>query len=432
MMDMALNRIEAARPEIVKELPTIQRARLDDFEYHIRMALINLYAEPNQPLLRDLRIVVGKLVAACLHIILQSPAWHTKYEKLWGILRVRVVADHKWLYQAGLCGRNPVIMHGFEHMSILWANHRGEGWQPAVDVMFPLNLVDTLPKPPPPSTPQNKKKTSKAVPIIGPGGTVAPRSSTMPRGRGRGRGAPTGLVEPAPQPARGKGKQNKKTQAIENAGVIEEAVSSSTSKATPATTSEATTEAGPSSTRTRDDSFTADDAWIAYWANITAQYALPPLILNLHPPSVERARRSPSPTRPSSSSSALSAVAEPFLPTESVPSAGSSIIHRDSLISTEYLESPTRLAELYGTDDDEPSSKQDKGKGKEVAGSATPGSSSKQSESVESTSGQSDQEETTAEMTLDLSSLDIGKKDDDDDTRPSAPSSHESHDEDDS
>lgn len=440
MMNMALNRIDEARAEIVKKLPILRHAQLEGFEHGLRMALINMYAEPDQWIIRALRITVGKLIGACFHIILQSPAWPTKFEKLWGTLRVRVVADHKWLYQAGLCERNPVIMHGFEHMSINWTNYRHEGWQPSDDLMFPEDEVHTLPKPPPVSTPQNKRKTSKAIPIITPGGTIAPRSSTMPRGRGRGRGAPTGLVEPAPQPARGKGKQNKKAPAVEKAAAesTEQAGSSSTSKATPATTSGITTEAGPSSTAARDDPFVSDDANIAYWAEIASKFRPPTPGLDMPPPggpsSGFPARRSSSPTRPSSSSSALSAMAEPFLPGGSLPSAGSSsthentssFIHGDTRISTEYLESPSRLAELYGTDDDEPAENKDKGKGKEVAHPATPGSSSKQNEDAETIGGPSIQQEATGQTTLDLTSLDINKKNDGDDTRPSDPSSSKS------
>lgn len=440
MMNMAINRIDEARAEIVKKLPILRQAQLEGFEYGLRMALLNMYAEPDQWIIRALRIAVGKLIGACFHIILQSPAWPTKFEKLWGILRVRVVADHKWLYQAGLCQRNPVIMHGFEHMSINWTNYRHEGWQPSDDLMFPEDEVHTLPKPPPFSNPQTKKKTSKAIPIISPSGTIEPRSSTMSRGRGRGRGAPTGLVEPAPQPARGKGKQNKKAPAVEKAAAetTEQAGPLSTSKATPATTSGATTEAGPSSTAARDDPFISDDANIAYWADIASKFRTPTPGLDMPPPggpsSGFPARRSSSPTRPSSSSSALSAMAEPFLPGGSLPSAGSSstrenmssFIHGDTRISTEYLESPSRLAELYGTDDDEPEENKDKGKGKEVARPATPGSSSKQNEDTETTGGPSSQQDATGQTTLDLTSLNISKKNDGDDTRPSAPSSPKS------
>ena len=418
MMDFALNHIEQATAEIVKKLPVLQNAQLEAFEHGLRMALLNMYEEPDQWIIRALRIVMGKLMAVCFHIILQSPAWSTKFEKLWGVLRVRVVADHKWLYQAGLCERNAVIMYGFEHMSILWTKYRGEEWQPADDLMFPEDAVDTLPKPPqrdPPSTPHGNKKKSKAIPIISPGGTIAPRPNTLPRGKGRGRGAPTGLVEPAPQPARGKGKQKMKAQVTQKAaiGTIEEGESSKSVKATPTPASGATTEAAPSSAGARNDPFASDETNISYWADIASKSSFPPL-------SGPEARRASSPSRPGSSSSALSATAQPFLPSGSQPSAGSSTtgvlsysVHRDPRVSDAYLEDPARLAELYGTDDDEPVQKQDKGKGKEVAGPATSGSSSSShGASVETTDEEASLQETTGQMTLELSSLDISKDDD--------------------
>lgn len=428
MMDYALSRIEEATAAIVKKLPTLRNSQLETFEHGLRMALLNMYAEPDQWRIRALRIVVGKLMAACFHIILQSPGWARKFEKLWGSLRVRVVADHKWLYQAELCEKNPVIMYGFEHMKILWANYRGENWQPADDLMFPEDEVDTLPKPPPqspPSTPHRKKKTSKAIPIITPGGTIAPRPNALPRGRGRGRGMPSGIVQPAPQPVRGQGKQNKKTQGPENAatGAVEQAGPSSTTKPAPTATAGATTEAGPSSTGARDDPFSSapDEANIAYWARIASQSNFPPSAFRSPSQSGPSARRASSPSRPSSSSSALSAAAEPFLPSGSLHSAESSI-HVDPQTSSDYLNSPSRLAELYGPGEEDPEKDEGKGKGKEVAGPVTPGSSFSQSEDAETTGEQSIQHEDAGQMTLELSSLDINKDDDEEARTTTSPS----------
>ena len=444
MMDYALSRIEEATAEIVKKLPTLRHAQLETFEYGIRMALLNMYAEPDQWRVRALRIVIGKLMAACFHIILQSPGWARKFEKLWGTLRVRVVADHKWLYQAELCEKNAVIMHGFEHMNILWANYRGENWQPADDLMFPEDEVDTLPKPPPqspPSTPHRKKKASKAIPIISPGGTIAPRPNTLPRGRGRGRGMPSGLAQPAPQPARGQGKQNKKAQGPEKAATkaSEEAGSSSTTKPAPTATPGATTEAGLPSAGARDDPFSSapDEANIAYWAHIASQSKFPATIFRSTSQRGPSARRASSPSRPSSSSSALSATAEPFLPSGSLHSAessthgrSSSIIHADPRTSSDYLDSPSRLDELYGTGGEALEKDKDKGKGKDVAGPVTPCSSFSQSEDTETTGEQSSQHEAAGQMTLELSSLDISKTDDEE-TRTSTSPSRGSQSEDD-
>ncbi|KAK7714079.1 hypothetical protein SLS64_004176 [Diaporthe eres] len=440
MMDFAIDRIEEATAEIVKKLPSLRHAQLDSFEYGIRMALLNMYAEPDQWRIRALRIVIGKLMAACAHIILQSPSWAPKFEKLWGALRVRVVADHKWLYQAGLCERNAVIMHGFENMSIRWKNYRGENWQPADDLMFPEDEVDTLPKPPPqspPSTPHRKKKMSKAIPIVSPGGTIAPRPN---RGRGRGRGVPTGLVEPAPQPVRGKGKQVKMAQGPEKAATraTDEAGPSSTTKAAPTTIAGPTNEGGPSSAAARDDPFASDDANIAYWAKIASKSNFPLPDLGSASKSGPSARRASSPSRPSSSSSALSATAEPFLPGGPLHSAessarrrSSSITHADAQTSTDYLESPSRLEDLYDIGEDELDKHQGKGKEKEVAGGpATPGSSFSQSEGMEVTSEPSTHQEATGQMALDLSSLEISKNDDEE-TRRSASPAHGSQSEND-
>lgn len=427
MMDFALSRIEEATAEMTKKLPALQHAQLENFEYGLRMALLNMYAEPDQWRIRALRIVMGKLMAACFHIILQSSSWARKFEKLWGSLRVRVVADHKWLYQAELCEKNAVIMHGFELMNIRWARYRGVDWQPADDLMFPEDEVDTLPKPPPhspPSTPHRKKKMTKAIPIISPGGTIAPRPNTLPRGRGKGRGGSTGLVEPAPQPVRGQGKQKKKAQGTEKTviGATDEARPSSTTEATSTPIAEAASEAGASSAVARDDPFVlapseSNDINVAYWAYISSRSGFPPSELDFTSRIGPLTRRASSPSRPSSSSSALSAAAEPFLPSGSLYSAGtsagepsSSTIHVDPRTSSEYLDSPTRLAELYGTSEDLPSSK---GKGKEVAGLVTPGSSFSQSDDMATTSEQASPDEAEEHITPELSSLNISKNEDD-------------------
>lgn len=437
MMDFALERIEEATAEIVKKLPSLRHAQLESFEYGIRMALINMYEEPNQWLIRALRIVMGKLMAACFHIILQSPGWSQKFEKLWGILRIRVVADHKWLYQAELCERNPVIMHGFENMQIIWTNYQGDNWQPADDLRFPEDKVDTLPKPPPqspPSTPQRRKKMSKAIPIVSPGGTIAPRLTTMSRGRGRGRGQPTGLVEPAPQPVRGKGKQVMTAKVPEKAAneTIAEAGPSSATKTAPTIATGSSNEGGPSSAAAREDPFVSNVANVAYWAQIASQSNFPTSQSGL------LARRASSPTRPSSSSSALSGSAEPFLPggpphsAQSSASRGSSsTIHADAQTSTDYLESPARLEELYDIGEDELPRHQSKGKGKEVARPVTPVSSFGQGEGVETTGRPSSPRDLPTERTtLDLSFLYISKNDDDT-AGPSASSSRGGQTEDD-
>lgn len=439
MMDYALSRIEEGTDEIVQLLPTLRQAQLDSFEYGIRMALINMYAENDQWLIRALRIVMGKLMAACFHIILQSPAWTTKFEKLWGNLRARVVADHKWLYEGKMLEKNAVIMQGFENVRINWTRYRREGWNPSDDHMLPHDRAMAMPEPAPqpsPSTPPRKKKVSKAIPIVSPGGTVAPRPSAAPRGRGRGRGGPSGLVEPAPQPARGKGKQNKKAQGPEKpaAATTEEAGPSSTVKATPSPTLGATNEGGPSYAVAREDPFAPNQTDIDYWAKYAFQSSYPLPDLGSPPQIGPQARRPSSPTRPSSASSALSAAAEPFLPGGPLHSAessarkrSSSIVQTDAHTSTDYLESPGRLADLYGIDEDDLEQHKDKGKGKEIAGSPTPGSPFSQGEDI---GAQSEQQESTGKMTLDLASLDIGKNEDEA-TRPCASLSHGSQSEND-
>lgn len=425
MMDFALSRIEEATAEITKKLPTLRHAQLDGFENGLRMALLNMYAEPDQWRIRALRIVMGKLMAVCFHIVLQSPNWSRKFENIWGVLRLRVVADHKWLCQAGLCEKNTVIMHGFDHMNIRWVNHRDEDWQPADELMFPEDEVETLPKPPPqspPSTPHRKKKVSKAIPIITPGGTIGPR----PGSRARGRGMSAGMVQPAPQPVRGQGKQKKAQdfeKAIAGANNEAKAGSSSTTKATLAATSGATSEAGPSPTAPRDDppvpgSSDASDASVAYWAYISSRSGFPRPGFGFASQGEPSKRRASSPSRPSSSSSALSGAAEPFLPSGPSQSAGipaaepsSSTIHAEPRTSSDNPGSPSRLAELYGVSEDD--MRKEVRKGKQVAGPITPGSSFSLSDDMAATSEPAGQDEPTEQTIPEFSSLDINKDDDD-------------------
>lgn len=196
-----------------------------------------------------------------------------------------------------------------------------------------------------------------------------------------------------------------------------EAGPSSITKTAPATTTGSSNEGGPSSAATRDDPFVSNAANIAYWNQIASQSNFPTPQRGL------LARRASSPTRPSSSSSALSASAEPFLPggpsysvESSASRASTRTIHADAQTSTDYLESPERLAELYDIGEDELHKHQTKGKGKgkEVARSpATPVSSFGQGEGVETTGEPSSSRDLpTAQTTLDFSSLYISKSDD--------------------
>lgn len=459
MMAEAVRRIDKARAEIVKQLPVVlQDIRLlDYFEYGFRMALVHMYTEPHQLLLQDLRVMMGKLVADILPSIIQHPEWSATYKSLWGMLLVRVVADHKWLYQAGLCEKKPDIERGYEHMAISWQDHRQEAWQPGVNTVPPERPVDTTPAPPPSSTQQSRPTTTRAIPMITSDGTVTPRpGATVPRarggrgGRGRGRGGPSGIVEPAPQPARGKGKKKETTEAqtSENseAGPSERGESSSTSQATQGTTtSGATTEAGPPDAGLGAEQYLRQNpARRAYWMSVIAHLNRPAMFTTMAYPSHQPAGRPPSPARPSSSSSALSARAEAFHPgepslqpaaarpssyyEETFPTLPSRV---DTATSDAYLNDPTRQDDLYGPS--EPPTRQDKGKGKEVARSTTTGESSRQSEYTPPTEGESSRShESTEQLAQAFTSFDISENEKSDDTHPTGPSAPESrHDEDD-
>lgn len=185
MMDHALAHLEAAAVAIRRLEPVLRRAHLDEFELCIRRALLIMYDEPDQWRIRALRLAMGRLMAVCLPLVLQSPRWADGYSQLWGVLRVRVVVDHKWLAGAGQCPGSDVILAGFEHMDALWVKYRGEGWRPSDDLMFPEREVANLPDPPPVPPPQPSssflspfksaagRKNSRAIPIIRPDGTLA-------------------------------------------------------------------------------------------------------------------------------------------------------------------------------------------------------------------------------------------------------------------
>lgn len=169
-MDQAVNQLDDTIERISEKLPLMNLANIDEFEISIRRALLIMYDEPDQWRIRALRIVMGKMMALCFPLILQSQRWAGTYQKWWGMMRVRVVADHKWLYQAGMCQKSDVIMSGFEHMDVLWVRYRKEGWKPSDDLMFPMREMVDPPTPPAsaPPTPAGGKKKSKAIPIVDP------------------------------------------------------------------------------------------------------------------------------------------------------------------------------------------------------------------------------------------------------------------------
>lgn len=213
MMDHALARIDAAAAAIGGLAPALGHARLDTFELFLRRALLAMYGEPDQWRVRALRVALGRLAARAFPLVLRSPRWAGAYQPLWGILRVRVVVDHKWLVAAGVCEPSDIILVGFEHMGVLWVRYRREGWRPADDLMFPereaANLPDPPPSPSPPRPAAGQKKKSKAIPIVRPDGTMAPipgmEASHDPKAGATNQ--LTGAVEPATTgPGRDKGK----------------------------------------------------------------------------------------------------------------------------------------------------------------------------------------------------------------------------------
>ncbi|KAJ4394510.1 telomerase inhibitor [Gnomoniopsis smithogilvyi] len=173
MMDQAVDQIDDTTDLIQDKLSLLRLANIDEFEICIRRALLLMYDEPDQWRIRALRIVMGKLMAVCFPLILQSQRWET-YEKWWGMLRVRVVADHKWLYQAGMCPRNDIILSGFENLDVIWVRYRKEGWQPSDDLMFPTRKSEESYDFPvsAPATPVGGKRKSKAIPIVDPSSKV--------------------------------------------------------------------------------------------------------------------------------------------------------------------------------------------------------------------------------------------------------------------
>ncbi|KAJ4424820.1 telomerase inhibitor [Gnomoniopsis sp. IMI 355080] len=173
MMDQAIDQIDDTTELVQETVQILRLVNIDEFESSIRRALLIMYDEPDQWRIRALRIVVGKLMAVCFPLILQSQRWDT-YQEWWGMLRVRVVADHRWLYQAGMCQRNDVILAGFENLDVIWVKYRGEGWQPSDDLMFPDRKVEGPPEAPAsaPPTPAGGKKKSKAIPIVDPSGKI--------------------------------------------------------------------------------------------------------------------------------------------------------------------------------------------------------------------------------------------------------------------
>lgn len=172
MMDQAIDQIDDTTEQVQGNLRFLRVANLDELEISIRRALLIMYDEPDQWRIRALRIVMGKLMAVCFPLLVQSQRW-VIYRKWWGMLRVRVVADHKWLYQAGMCRRSDVMLSAFESLNVIWVRYRKEGWQPSDDLMVPPQEVEDPPAPPAsaPTTPAGGKKNSKAIPIVKPSGS---------------------------------------------------------------------------------------------------------------------------------------------------------------------------------------------------------------------------------------------------------------------
>lgn len=187
MMDQAVDQIDNMTAHIKKLESHLRHAiDLDTFESALRRALYLLYDQPDQWRIRALRIVMGKLMAVCFPLILQSHGWRTKYQEKWGTrymhetliqLHMRVVLDHKWLSSSTLVPRNDLIMKGYETIECDWVRYRAEGWKPADDMMFPPDEDEDQPDQQAcfsPSMPANGKKPwSKAIPIINPGSSVS-------------------------------------------------------------------------------------------------------------------------------------------------------------------------------------------------------------------------------------------------------------------
>lgn len=202
-MEHTLRQIEHATKSIEALAPGLRLLDdLDVFSHGLRVAMAMAYDEPDQWRIRALRIVMGGLMAVAFPLLLQHSRWATKYWVEWGSLRERVVADHLWLTAAAvgegqgegtktmmmtMIERNDVILAGYENMSLLWKDHRYEGWQPADGLMFPEKGGDDptnlRPVPPTPDLSslenvrkERGRKRSRAIPIMRPDGT----SITLP------------------------------------------------------------------------------------------------------------------------------------------------------------------------------------------------------------------------------------------------------------
>lgn len=213
MKDEALNQIEAATDHIADVFKGRTRyERIDKFEENIREALEMMYSEFNQWHIRAVRLVMAKLMAKAFPVITRNFHWESHYQELWGALRCKVVADHKFFVSTGILEPNADILKGFESWNMAIWDYKQGGVLPAPEQPPMPSLAGSSSSLSPPS----RGKKSRAIPIVRPDGTIAPR----PGGRGRTGGPSTGLVEPAPQPAKGKEKQKKKELSEMDPGVF--------------------------------------------------------------------------------------------------------------------------------------------------------------------------------------------------------------------
>ena len=101
MMDMAVDNIEDITETVENIAPTLAHIDVDSFQEPVHRALLIMYEQPDQWLLRALRLAMSRFVTSFYGFMILNQNWAPRYKEAWGDVNNNIMHDNLYYGRIG-------------------------------------------------------------------------------------------------------------------------------------------------------------------------------------------------------------------------------------------------------------------------------------------------------------------------------------------
>lgn len=109
MMDLAIDNLEDACAIIEKAAPQLIHIDVESFQEPVRRALLIMYEQPDQWVMRGLRLAMARLVGTFYGFLTLNPRWAACYEADWKVVHRFIMEDNMYFGQGGCLRSVPAV-----------------------------------------------------------------------------------------------------------------------------------------------------------------------------------------------------------------------------------------------------------------------------------------------------------------------------------